>query len=165
MKKLILARHAKSSWEHAIADIERPLNNRGLHDAPVMADYLKSQGVNVDIIISSPALRAKTTAQFYFDKLLNSGQKLKIDDSIYDAYEQDLLKIINELDEAVNSVMLVGHNPTFTLLANILANERIVNMPTCSSVTICFDVSDWMHVKAGAGAMERFDYPKKLNVL
>ena len=162
MKKLILARHAKSSWEYAIADIDRPLNNRGLHDAPVMADYLKSQNVVIDIIISSPALRARTTAQYYVDKLQASDQQLQIDDSIYEAHEQDLLKIINELDNDICSVMLVGHNPTFTFLANILANEHIVNMPTCSSVTISFDVSDWQQVKVGGGIMERFDYPKKL---
>jgi len=163
MKKLILSRHAKSSWENAAHDIDRPLNDRGLHDAPIMAEYLKSQNIIVDIIISSPALRARTTAEFYVDKLLDSGQKLVIDDSIYEAYEQDLLKIINGLENNINSAMMVGHNPTFTFLANILANERIVNMPTCSSVTICFDVSDWKDVKIGGGVMERFDYPKKLN--
>jgi phosphohistidine phosphatase len=162
MKKLILARHAKSSWESFSADIERTLNERGLHDAPIMASYLKSQNVIPDVIISSPAVRAQTTARFYAEQLLESDNNIITEDSIYEASEQTLLNIIISLSNEANTVMLVGHNPAFTMLANILANERIVDMPTCSSVTINFDVADWAGVDIRTGKMERFDYPKKL---
>lgn len=163
MKKIILARHAKSSWEEiGISDFDRPLNKRGLHDAPRMAEYLKENLVFPDMILSSPANRALTTAQYYEKELL-AGNRVQTVSSIYEASEKEILNIIHQTPDEIEALMLVGHNPTFTMLANTLANEMIVNIPTCGVVSIDLNVKHWQDVKPGVGVLERFDFPKNID--
>ena len=118
MKKLFLVRHAKSSRDNAqLADFDRPLNDRGLRDAPFMGKLFAERKIRVDGIVSSPALRAKTTAEFFAVEL--KVGKMVFNGDIYDADTRTLLGIILQLDPTWNSVMMFGHNPGFSQIATI----------------------------------------------
>lgn len=162
MKTIYLVRHAKSSWDNpSLRDIERPLNKRGLRDAPFMAKLLSAKGIKIDQLISSPANRAYTTAT-YFAKALGKDQaEIQQMDEIYEAYSRDILNIVNSLPATLDTVMLFGHNPTFTSFANFFSRDYIANMPTCSIVQIDADVSSWEKFNERTGRVVAFHYPKQ----
>ena len=163
MKTLVLVRHAKSSWDDAgLRDFERPLSERGLHDAPLMASYLKDLDIIPDSIISSPAARAYTTAEIMAQTLHGSTHALKTIDDIYEAHTQALLGLINNVSDHQHILMLVGHNPSITNLANTLTHQFIENIPTCGVLTIDFDVDGWQQINARAGVLKGFESPKSI---
>ncbi len=162
MKTVYLVRHAKSSWDyHTLRDSERPLNDRGLRDAPFMAKLLRKKGVKPDAIISSPAVRALTTATFFKNELGIEGSDIIIKDEIYEAFSSTIVDLIQKLPDNLNTVMLFGHNPTFTSVANIFSEEYISNMPTCSIVRIDAAISNWSDFKEGKANLTEFHYPKE----
>ena len=162
MKKLYLVRHAKSSWEDQIqSDHERPLSSRGKKDAPKIGDILKEQNVTPNIIISSDAKRALQTATIIANKLNYSNDMIIKNSSIYEATTQNLLNVINSIDDENNSAMLFGHNPGFTVLANLIADKYIDNMPTCGVAIIDLNVESWKDVNANCGKLVGFEYHKK----
>jgi phosphohistidine phosphatase len=157
---LTLVRHAKSSWgDPEVHDFDRPLNERGFKSAPMMAKRLADGNYAVDAIISSPAKRAITTAEIIAKEIKIESVEQNIE--IYNAGISALLGLVNSLDDTLNSVMLVGHNPGFTILCNYLSNARIDNMPTCSIAQIQFDVDRWKAITKHSGELINFDYPKK----
>lgn len=154
-KTLYIARHAKSSWDDAsLSDFERPLNKRGKKDAPFMAKLLKEKGIKPDLILSSPAKRAKSTAKHYHEEL---GSKLKVDERIYEASLMSLIYLAQETFEHVDSLMIVGHNPGLTMLNDRLSDKSIYNIPTCAVVAIEFDSEIAPH----KGKQLFYEYPKK----
>lgn len=154
-KTLYIARHAKSSWDDAsLSDFERPLNKRGKKDAPFMAKLLKEKGIKPDLILSSPAKRAKTTAKHYHEEL---GSKLKFDERIYEASLMSLIYLAQETFEHVDSLMIVGHNPGLTMLNDRLSDKSIYNIPTCAVVAIEFEDE----IVAHKGIQLFYEYPKK----
>jgi phosphohistidine phosphatase len=160
MKTLYLTRHAKSSWKNPeLSDIERPLNKRGKRDAPFMGNILKEQGVKPDILISSPAVRARKTAVAIAKNIDYPKSKILIDENIYESSSSDLIKIIQGIDDKYNSVMMFGHNPAFTMLNNYLTDSYIDNIPTCGVVGIHFN-SSWKKIGSEAGKTIFFIYPK-----
>jgi len=160
MKTLYLARHAKSSWKHPeLSDIERPLNKRGKRDAPYIGNLLKEKGVKPNILISSPAVRARKTAVVIAERIDYTKSKILIDDKIYESSSTELLNIIKSFDDKYNSVMMFGHNPGFTLLNNYLTDSYIDNIPTCGIVGIRFN-SSWKKINGGSGKAFFFIYPK-----
>ena len=162
MKTLYLIRHAKSSWsDPTLRDFERPLNKRGKRDAPFMAEQLKRKGVVPDLIISSPAVRAKKTANQFAKTLGYPKKEIDFKPAIYDAEEDDLLAILQAIQASHHSVLLFGHNPEFTEVANLLANIQINNVPTTGIVAIQFEVKEWNQLEFGMGKLLFFDYPKK----
>ena len=163
MKRLFLIRHAKSSWsEPDLADIDRPLNKRGKNDAPFMGKRLKeTHKAKSDLIISSPAKRALRTAKIIAREIDYPERKIEIKDSLYGSGVQAILNIIKYLDESFNEVMLFGHNPDLTSLANFLSNNEVENIPTCGIFCVDFDIKSWKDVKKGEGIFKFFDYPKK----
>lgn len=162
MKTLYLMRHAKSSWkEPDLRDYERPLNKRGNRDAPFMGNLLKEKGIRPDIIISSGATRAYTTATIISGQLEYPIKQIIIEDRIYDASAGELIDIINSIEDSNNFAMLFGHNPGFTMLSNYLSDKRIDNIPTSGFVTIQFDLNSWSDVELGSGVLTDFEYPKK----
>lgn len=162
MKTLYIARHAKSDWgQPGFTDFERPLNETGLRDAALMANYLSSIGMKVDAIMSSMATRAISTAQSYADKILDADCLIKVD-AIYQADEQDMLAIINKLPENFNTIMLVGHNPTFSLLVELLTGEAI-NMSAGSVVEIKIAMDDWAAVTLNTAVLGEIMSPKSLS--
>jgi len=159
---LTLVRHAKSNWNNAeITDFERPLNSRGLKNAPEMGKRLFNSKYEINMIISSPAVRAITTAEFIASELEFNLQNIIQDESIYEAGLNTLLKLVTELDDNIHSVMLVGHNPGFTMLCNYLTGAGIDNMPTCSIAQIQFANNSWQSVVEQSGELLNFDYPKR----
>jgi len=137
MKTLYIVRHAKSSWDDpAMSDFDRPLNARGLRDLPPMAAALQSHDVYPDLILSSPANRARTTAEHYHEVL---GGALRLDDRIYEASLMGLVYLAQEAFERADTVMIVGHNPGLTMLIDRMSNRTIGNLPTAGVVGIAFE--------------------------
>ncbi|MEZ5534531.1 MAG: histidine phosphatase family protein [Thiolinea sp.] len=161
MKKLILVRHAKSDWGDAsLPDHNRPLNSRGLKAAPVMGQRLLEKQLIPDLIVSSTAYRAEATAKLIATEL-KCLDKIVTDTNIYEASVSTLLELIRNLDDAHEMIMLVGHNPGFTMLLNELQDQQfIANMPTCAVAVVAFDVDSW--ADARTGILLDYDYPKKL---
>ena len=155
---LYLVRHAKSSWaDPGMADMARPLNGRGKHDAPVMGRRLKARGVVPDLIITSPAKRARRTTK-EIAKAMGYEGDVDIADSIYGGGAGEIIRVAQSVDASVASLIVVGHNPDMTELANSLADFHIDNVPTCAIFCARFDA--WESVGLDAGQFEFFDYPK-----
>ena len=126
MKTLILVRHAKSSWEKPeMTDFDRPLNERGLRDAPYMAKLLKDKGIFPDLIISSPAIRALTTARIFAKELKYSLRSIRTNEIIYTTGPKEILNMLSQIDDSKNCAMIFGHNPDLTALANYLSDEDV----------------------------------------
>jgi phosphohistidine phosphatase len=161
MKILTLVRHAKSSWKNPdLADHERPLNKRGERDAPEMGRRLAAQGQCPDLIVTSPAVRAKVTAETIAEAVGYRVGDIVEDERIYEANAGKLLDVIRELDDSHRHVMLFGHNPGFTHLVNRLAEDAVDNVPTCGVVQLEHEGGSWSEVgRLGSMTMD-FDYPK-----
>ncbi|WP_201354077.1 SixA phosphatase family protein [Hydrogenimonas urashimensis] len=163
MKELFILRHAKSSWDDPeLSDFDRPLNRRGKEDAPLMGEYLAGLGIHPDLIVASPAKRAKKTAKIVAEKLGYEEEKIVWDERIYEASAQALLYLVCQLPANAKKVMVVGHNPGLTMLANILGDIAIENIPTAGIVAITFDTSKWEEACRMKGHTILFEYPKKL---
>lgn len=161
MKKLFIIRHAKSSWDDpSLSDFDRPLNKRGKNDAPLMGKVLLAEGVKADCIIASPANRAITTAKTIAQEI-GFTAKIEENQKIYGAGTQDMIDIINEVDSSVNELLIFGHNPTFTYLAEELSEVRLGNLPTTGVVGIEFEFEDWAMVSRNTGHCFYYDYPKR----
>jgi phosphohistidine phosphatase len=165
MKTLYIVRHAKSSWDNPdISDFERPLNDRGKRDAPRMAKRLKEKDFRPDLVISSPAKRAYSTAKRICEILEYAKTNIKTDRRLYHAEEHTMLSVLRETKNKFNTVMMVGHNPGLTDFVNALFMDDdyidIANVPTCGSVAFTFDTDDWASVDFGKGKFLFYDYPK-----
>ena len=165
MKKLYLIRHAKSSWDNlAIDDFQRPLNGRGIKDAPRMGKRLKERSLTADLVLSSPAKRVLDTCLIITKILGFSKEKINTDKRLYHASEEELLRVIRELKDHPNdeeeNVLLFGHNPGLTNFANQLLNEHIQNIPTTGIVAASLSIKKWQEVDWGCGKLLFFDFPK-----
>lgn len=159
MKQLLLVRHGKSDWGTAAqTDFERPLNKRGKENAPEMADRLLKRGFKFDLMVSSPAKRALTTAKYFAEAY--KTEDIQLEKSIYEANTTALLKVVNAFDEDADTVIMFGHNPGFTDFANELSDANIYNIPTAGMVLISFPFESWKMISRGTGEMVFFDYPK-----
>ena len=165
MKTLTLLRHAKSSWDHGgLADHDRPLAKRGKHDAPRMGKRLAQVGLKPDLILTSSALRARRTAELVAAELGNATPRIKIDPTIYLASPGELLHCLQQADANVRNLILVGHNPGFTLLANMLLPElNLDNLPTAGAVAMECDTDDWRQLDAARRKLLFYEFPKNLD--
>lgn len=166
MKRLYLLRHAKSSWDSpATRDFDRPLAPRGERDAPKIGKLLRSTGAALDRVVSSPALRARQTAELALHAAKFKGE-LVLDESIYGASALDLLDFVSRLVDGAESVLLIGHNPGFEELAGILCGSRMApsNLRFPTAALACFDVAAtrWSEVGAGAATLQWLVVPKIL---
>lgn len=162
MKTLFINRHAKSSWKFEnLNDFDRPLNSRGNKSAKFMAEKLKEKGEEFDLIISSPANRALSTSEYFADEYGYDHSLIEEAHSMYHADHGTLLTIIDNMPDNFNKIMIFGHNPGFTNLANVLTGDTLGNIPTCGIIKINFDVDKWQEVTPASGTMEFFDYPKR----
>lgn len=164
MKHLTLIRHAKSSWKNAyLLDIDRPLNKRGRRDAPVMGGRLIERGSSPDLVISSPATRALTTAEVIAEEIEYPLEEIVVDERMYGADAGELLGIIRSFDDVLDHVMCFGHNPGLTDLVNYLSSAYYIdNVPTCGVVELAFDTETWVSVGHVEPTRIYFDYPKKV---
>jgi len=162
MLQLTLIRHAKSSWSDAeLSDFDRPLNKRGMKNAPLMGKIIKKRGLVFDQIVASPALRAITTARLIAAKLGVPEQDIQQRQELYDASVDELLACLHSLDNSKKSIALVAHNPGLTSLCNHLSGESIINLPTCAVAVIEFDLDDWQALYQDTGRLVLYEYPRK----
>jgi phosphohistidine phosphatase len=148
MKTLFLVRHAKSSWDDpALADKDRPLGARGKRDATKMGKRLAKREVKPDLILSSPAKRALSTAEIIADKLEYQLENIVVDSRLYSGAADDLFSVIRTLDDKLHGVMLFGHNPELTELAHRLSRQ-ITRLPTCAVADGCVATSSCVAVPA-----------------
>jgi phosphohistidine phosphatase len=162
-KQLFIVRHAKSSWDYEdISDIDRPLSIRGITDAGVMAGRLKSNGDIPSLMISSPACRAIHTATIFARVLKFPWEQLTIAEKIYPGSINDILNILEKIEEPNSSVMIFGHNPAFTELANYFLKYPVDNVPTAGVVTLNFAGDSWKNLRESKAKSELIDFPKKV---
>ncbi|MEJ2492159.1 MAG: histidine phosphatase family protein [Desulfuromonadales bacterium] len=161
MKRLILVRHAKSSWANPdLKDFDRPLNSRGERDAPIMGQRLLKGGLVPQVIVTSPAKRAWTTAQLIAQEIGIGAQEIIRYPEIYEADVATLMAVIGHLAEDWKDVMLVGHNPGLSELAEYLTGKAFGNLPTCAVCSLVLPISDWHQVKKLCAEVCHLDYPK-----
>jgi phosphohistidine phosphatase len=161
MKTLTLVRHAKSSWkDRTLTDRERPLNKRGQNDAPVMGRRIADAGIRPSLIVSSPAVRAWTTAKVVAQALGYPLEFLQREDGLYLASLDSWLDVVAAQDNGFNSLMLFGHNPGLTDFANYLSPGLTHNVPTTGVVCVNIDTDDWLLYERPRTQLVLYDYPK-----
>ena len=162
MKTLFILRHAKSSWKYPeLKDFERPLSVRGAEEAPLMGARFRDKGRQVGCIITSPAVRAKTTAQLFADAIGFPRDDISSNPELYFAGKGMFLKAASLVDEEFSSAMLVGHNPAITEFVNAMTGSEINNVFTCGLVEMALPVEHWSEVRMGEATLVDFDYPKR----
>ena len=163
MKTLTLVRHAKSSWKDtSLSDRDRPLNKRGERDAPEMGRRIAAAGIRPSLIVSSPAVRAWTTARIIADEIGYPKEFLQRDKRLYLASVNGILDVIVAQDTGFNSLMLVGHNPGFTDFANYLVPGLTNNIPTAGVVSVQLDTDDWSLYDRPGVELLLYDFPKNV---
>ena len=161
MKTLTLVRHAKSSWKDtSLSDRDRPLNKRGKRDAPEMGRRIVAAGIRPSLIVSSPAVRAWTTAKIIADQIGYPREFLQRDSALYLAPVNGILDVIVAQDAGFNNLMLVGHNPGFTDFANYLVPGLTNNIPTAGVVCVELDTDDWSLYDKPDVNLVLYDFPK-----
>lgn len=155
MKTLLLLRHAKSSpIDAAGQDFERPLNDRGKKEAELIADFIRRQKIPVDLIVCSPAVRAKQTMELIFATNQLSPE-VRFDQRIYDASPTQLLEVISGVEDERRCLLIVGHNPGMEeLLTLLLGGEQ--HMPTAALAKVALSTKNWNHLVPGKGTLETF---------
>jgi len=160
MKTLYLIRHAKSSWKDiTLDDFDRPLNQRGKKNAPFMGELLNKRGIKPDIIISSPAKRAKSTAEIIAQEL-GYTQEIVFEPKIYESNLISLKNIIYSIDNKHNIAFLFGHNPCLNIFVEDFC-AFYENIPTCGIVVLEFSCESWEDISLDNCNLALFDYPKK----
>ena len=160
MKKITIIRHAKSSWEHQVTDFERPLKKRGLDDSFLISTYLKDKVIKPDLILSSDAIRAKSTAEIFIKTLNFQRIDFQTINKLYDFSGSDLLKVINNCEDTIDHLMIFGHNFAITSFVNTYGSVVYNNVPTCGLVSIDFNIDKWQNLATGKTMLKIF--PKDL---
>lgn len=161
MKQLILVRHAKSSWDNPEwTDYSRPLNKRGLRDAPFMAELISKKNIIPDLIYSSPAMRAITTAKIFAEALNYQIDKINQNIGIYDKGSRFINKLIANTSNEVSNLFIFGHNPDITSLSSYYSGEFFDNVPTCGVIAVRFELDNWTDTQSENGELLFFEYPK-----
>jgi phosphohistidine phosphatase len=158
---IFILRHGKSSWEAlGISDIDRPLLDVGICNTHLIGNRLHRKDVKIDMIISSPAARAIHSALIIARCIEMKSDKVVLNDLIYTGEKNTILDIIEKLPESIKNVLIVGHNPVFTDLANIFLPKPVDNIPTSGLVTLTFEKENW-DIRKSKPVHWDFDYPKK----
>jgi phosphohistidine phosphatase len=161
LKQLFIIRHAKSDQSFWGNDFNRPLNERGRSDAPVMAKRLLKKKYTIDALVSSPAARAKKTAELFAETLHIPASEIIFISSLYQAAPDVFYDVIAKLPNELYSVAIFSHNPGITYFANGLGSGTGVdNMPTCSIFAVSADITDWTSFKKAKKEFLFFDFPK-----
>ncbi len=162
MKTLVLVRHAKSSWDDpSLPDHDRPLNARGMRDAPRMAAFFSQQQLPVDLIVSSTARRAADTALAFARAIQYPASQLGWHRQLYLASAEELLSFVQQLDDRYQRVMLVGHNDGISHFANgLLGDKQIDSLPTTAVLAIDLPAATWSQLSWHQGAVRFYFYPK-----
>lgn len=164
-RRLVLIRHAKSSWANPLqSDFDRPLNDRGNKDAPVMGKRLKDKGIIPDLILASTAKRAAQTARKIAEAIGYPEEKITWLDKLYHCNSSVFDEVIDLVDDQVGTVFIVAHNPGISEYAAALSPTfRIDQMPTCGVACVEMEIAHWYEFHNAARQVILFDYPKKEN--
>jgi phosphohistidine phosphatase len=152
MKTLLLMRHAKSSWDlPQQKDFDRPLNERGRKAAPLMGRYLRRQKMRPDLVLCSPAERARQTAELFITAA-HLTNELRFDERIYDASADNLLQVVAQVEDEARAVLVIGHNPGM---------EELI-LPTAALAVIELNIERWADARAMSGQLVWLKRPKEL---
>lgn len=157
VKKLMIARHAQAGEaQQGSKDIERHLTRVGQREAVHVGMYLKRHDLIPNLIITSTAIRAQFTAQIIAEQIKYPQEEIQEEPDVYEASVRILLRLINELDVNCQSVLIVGHNPSVSYLAELITGEAIGNMETGSFVEIHFPMDSWKEVSQNTGKLIQY---------
>ncbi len=157
-------RHAKSSWDNAaMSDFERPLNERGLRTAPLMGEFIRKKQLQPELLLSSPAERAKQTAQLVKESARIENEII-FDEKIYEASVGQLLEVIAEQSETVKSILLIGHNPGLEGLVKFTTGE-LHAMPTAALAIVDLPIEKWSDITALKGDLRDLIRPKEIQAM
>lgn len=161
MKTLVLMRHAKAET-HTLgkSDFERTLTERGDNDAKTMGLRLFKKQLTPDLIVCSAAKRTQKTAHYLAETLKISTKKIVAEFDLYEANIADLLTVIRNLPNETNTIVIVGHNPTFTSIVGYLTHTQIEHLPTAGQSCITFNFNNWLQILPQSGKLEWIDFPK-----
>lgn len=160
MKTLVICRHAKSSWQYAVDDIYRPLNARGLRQAPEMARQCE---IEPDKVMCSPAVRAWSTAVCYFTECHWDFERLQIVPELYDANSETIISLLQHQDESAGVVFIFGHNPDLNQLIYTLTLDTSLpdNIVTAARVTLALNIASWQDLTSGCAEVFEWRVPSK----
>jgi phosphohistidine phosphatase len=148
MKTVYIVRHGKAVPAHAnIPDADRLLTDTGVARTCKIAEYMNESKPVIDQIIASPAERAYATALIIADKLGIKANKVSSNEKLFTGDESDVLEVIEQLDDSVNSVLIVGHNPIITMVGNRFASPKLESLPTTGVVSVHLDTGKWVDLK------------------
>ncbi|MBP6024445.1 SixA phosphatase family protein [Ferruginibacter sp.] len=159
MKTLLIIRHAKAESSFTLNDFERPLNERGKKDAPVMAQRLLDKKIVIDAFVSSPAKRAKKTAELFYETYKAHDDIILIS-ALYHAPAEIFFDVIKEVDDKFDTIAVFAHNPGITYFVNQLTAVRIDNVPTCAVFAVTINCNSWKDFAKAKKEFLFFDYPK-----
>ena len=165
MKTLFLLRHAKSSWDNpALEDRQRPLNKRGMRNAPLMGGRFMARDESLDLIITSPATRARCTAELFAEACDFPQDNIVEESDLYFTSTRAIEDLIVRQEQQIQSLMLVFHNPDITYFANSIDTaNHIVNVPSCGLIKLSCDIESWRDWSVSNTRFDYFDYPKKVS--
>ena len=162
MKIFYLVRHAKSSWDNpTIRDFDRPLNDRGFQAAKDMSHLFAKNNATPELLVSSPAKRAFTTATYFSDAMGINETEIVKNENIYEASSEALIHIIQATSEAVSSVIFFGHNPAFTEVSNYFSSRYIDNVPTCGIFCFRSEAATWAKISPDNTVLTDYHLPKR----
>lgn len=161
LKSLVVVRHAKSSWQwDDLNDFDRPLSERGKRDAPMMAQRLEERGIHPDLLVSSPAKRARKTAEAFAGRFGIDAGAIVFRPELYHAPSGIFFDVIGAFDDRFETIFLFSHNPGITTFVNELTSVQLDNMPTCGMFGVQLEEGKWMNFRTGARKFWFLDYPK-----
>jgi len=162
-KTLVIIRHGKSTWDYGpIADMDRPLKENGISNTILISQKIKDRKIVPDLMISSPAVRAISTALIVGRELNYPPEKIVIDSGVYGDSEEEILEIIQSINDKVNNLFIFGHNPAFTFLPNLFLSKQIENLPTSGVVIFEFKTEKWTEISKQNVISEVCIFPKQL---
>ena len=161
MKTLLLIRHAKSDWNNpSLGDFDRPLNDRGKRDAPMMAHRLLDRKIKIDAFIASPAKRAKRTASIFAKEYKRDKDEIIFIEELYGAPPRAFYDVITKTNDKFDSIALFSHNPGITDFANSLTDARTDNIPTCGIFAVKIKGKHWRDFEEAQKEFWFVDYPR-----
>lgn len=162
MKRIVLFRHAKSSWgDDSVSDHDRPLATRGLNDAPRMGTRIAAAGLQPDLILTSSATRAQQTAQLITPAFAAKAPEQATAQALYLATPGEILTVLGKLSDSIRETIVIGHNPGLTQLANMMLSDlRLDNLPTAGAVAVNCNCGSWQELDQAIFDLQFYDYPK-----
>ncbi len=161
MKTLYIVRHAKASWDYPnLPDIDRPIIDKGVYNTKVIVAELNKKNISVELMVSSHAKRAQETARIIATGINYPVEKIEVSKLIYQCYSEDIFNIIFAVKDTIDTLLIVGHNPTLTQFANYFLSDKIDLLPTSGVISISFETGNWNEITSAAKKINFTLFPK-----